>query len=422
MPTKPPSGDAWSFSPNGTKLGDLGAKALALSVLDAGIYLENIDLSNQEIGDDGALDLATAFMGDAGEELNALKLDGNTLSNDGVEALSTPLSESGLPKLATLSLANNTNITAESTEKLMAAIIDGSPLISNLNLEGNKIETLIVNETENTFETLLYASPNLTSFEVGGNDLQVEELPVLAEKISSSLSADAPLVIEIDSGATLSQDAMTKINETTLNETLGRCSYGFDQKIWCKEKSEWLASAPSTTKVRFEEKMARLSIKMASKVAARKAKREQKLETRKETKLKLNMLRAQRVERVSMELEKEGKVLNKGKRDSAREEAIKEEKEDRKAKGKSEVPEDLEPDMSIKFVSSSGKSVGNAAAKEKQGNKNVGIGGGNETAPINDETDDKNVGNGNGNDGTDDKNVGNGNGNGGGKTKDYKGR
>ena len=83
MPSRPPAGDTWTFNPNGTTVGDLGAKAVAATMLDAGLALESIDLSGQDISDTGTLDLATALMGDGGRELSTLNLDGNNLTDDG---------------------------------------------------------------------------------------------------------------------------------------------------------------------------------------------------------------------------------------------------------------------------------------------------------------------------------------------------
>ena len=52
-------------------------------MIDAGVSLENIDLSNQDIGDLGAIDLSTACMADVCAKLKRLELGRNSLTSDG---------------------------------------------------------------------------------------------------------------------------------------------------------------------------------------------------------------------------------------------------------------------------------------------------------------------------------------------------
>jgi len=347
------------------------------------------------------------------------------LTDDGITALSVPIADSGLPKLTNLGLSNNANVSGTGTVSLIEAVVEGAPTITSLGLEGNNIESLVKNASDSAFEILLFASPNLTSVNVAGNDL-ADELPVLANLVSGALDSESGLEIAVGEQTAGPGEADALINLQQMNQTLqsqteGRCSYAADRRIRCSQKSEWFDKLPDEAQARVNAKINGLKAKHASKMQAVAAKRDGKKEERKTRKLQLDMLRKERFDRLSASVE----GMNRGRSAKWAESvasAIDEETKNRIRAGKKGVP-NATMDLTISYIASNGRTVsngngnGNGNGNSNSGNSNGNGNGnsGNTGANTNVGDDDTTVDattNGNANNGNGNGNSNNGNGNG----------
>lgn len=127
-------------------LGKAGAVQVLAALASSRVQLLELDLSGNELEDDGLVALAPLLQ--AQTQLKVLRLDENEVTSAGVQAFSAALSAASvLPALEELSLCGN-EITARGALAVVTKIVATKPRLVRLELDSNQISDKGVRELE----------------------------------------------------------------------------------------------------------------------------------------------------------------------------------------------------------------------------------------------------------------------------------
>ncbi|TYZ64885.1 hypothetical protein PybrP1_001108 [[Pythium] brassicae (nom. inval.)] len=126
-------------------LGATGAKKVLEALATSRVQLLELDLSGNELEDDGLAAIAPLLR--AQTQLTVLRLDENEITSAGAQALSTALGAESLPALEELSLCGN-EITARGALAVVNGIVAARPRLARVELDSNQISAKGVREME----------------------------------------------------------------------------------------------------------------------------------------------------------------------------------------------------------------------------------------------------------------------------------